>query len=64
MIICIGILLWADWCKRRGIAIRNVIIRQDYWFRWIFIAFAISAILTFGIWGPGYDEANFIYFQF
>ncbi len=64
MIICIGILLFADFCKSRHIVIRDVIIKQDYWFRWIFIAVVISAILTFGIWGPGYNEANFIYFQF
>ncbi len=64
MIICLFILLFADFCKQRGIQIRNVIAKQDYWFRWIFIAFTVWAILTFGIWGAGYNEANFIYFQF
>lgn len=64
MLIGIVILLLVDFCKRKGIKIREVIVKQDYWFRWLFIAFAISAILTFGIWGPNYNEANFIYFQF
>lgn len=64
MFLGIVILLFADLCKRKGIKVRKVIIRQDYWFRWIFIALAISGILTFGIWGPNYNEANFIYFQF
>lgn len=64
MMICIGILLFADFCKCRRIVIREVILKQDYWFRWIFVAVEISAILTFGIWGTGYDAANFIYFQF
>lgn len=58
------ILLFADLCKKKGIKIREVIIRQDYWFRWIFVALTISAILTFGVWGSSYKEANFIYFQF
>lgn len=64
MLICLCILLFADYCKLKGIQIRSVIVRQDYWFRWIFIVIAICSILTFGIWGSGYNEADFIYFQF
>lgn len=64
MLIGIAILLFADFCKSKGIQIRQVIIKQDYWFRWVFIASVVSAILTFGIWGPTYNEANFLYFQF
>lgn len=64
MIIAIGILLVVDACNYLGIKVRNVILRQDAWFRWIFIAFTICAILLFGIWGSSFDEANFIYFQF
>ncbi len=64
MLISIVVLLFADICKARGIIIRKVIIEQDYWFRWIFVAVSIACILTFGIWGPGYNQSNFIYFQF
>lgn len=64
MLAGIGILLFADLCKRKNIKIREVIIRQDGWFRWMFIALAITVILLFGIWGPNYNAANFIYFQF
>lgn len=64
MLICLCILLFADYCKVKGIQIRQVIIKQDYWFRWIFIASAVWGILTFGVWGASYDAANFIYFQF
>lgn len=64
MIFAILILLFADICKVRKIKVREVIASQDYWFRWIFISLSIVFILTFGIWGPGYNEANFIYFQF
>jgi len=63
-IACIVILLFADVCKRRKIVIRKVIIEQDYWFRWIFIAAVVCAILLFGKWGPSFDKAAFIYFQF
>lgn len=64
MLLCLCILLFADYCKQKGIQIRKIIKKQDYWFRWVFIAFSIWAILTFGIWGTQYNEANFIYFQF
>lgn len=64
MLICILVLAFADFCKHKGICIREVIAKQDVWFRWLFIVFAVCAIVTFGIWGPGYNAANFIYFQF
>ncbi len=64
VLIGLGILLFADICKRRHIVIRRVIQRQNGWFRWAFIALAIGGILLFGVWGPAFDAANFIYFQF
>jgi D-alanyl-lipoteichoic acid acyltransferase DltB (MBOAT superfamily) len=64
MMASILVLVFADICKCNGIKISQVVVRQDYWFRWIFIAVSIAVILTFGIWGPDYKDANFIYFQF
>ena len=64
MLICIAVLIIADILKNMGICIRKTILEQDYVFRWIIYVFAVFFILTFGIWGPGYDAANFIYFQF
>jgi len=64
MLVAILILLFADICKIKGIVIRNVILKQDYWFRCLFIAVTIVSILTLGVWGQSYNEANFIYFQF
>ncbi len=60
----IALLFAADCCKKKGIIVRQAIIAQDVWVRWIVIAFSVSAILTFGVWGPNYDAASFIYFQF
>lgn len=64
MLAGIGLLLFADVCRRRGIVIRHVILAQDGWFRGLFFAVSISLILLFGLWGPAFDQANFIYFQF
>jgi hypothetical protein len=64
MLICIGLLAFADVCKHRQICIRKIVLEQDYWFRWVFIAGSILLILLFGKWGPAFDQSNFIYFQF
>lgn len=64
MIIGIGILVFADCCKHKNIKIREIILKQDGWFRCIFIAITITAVLLFGLWGPSFDNSSFIYFQF
>ena len=61
---CLCILIGADIAKFNGIKVREFISRQDYWFRWIVLAGSALLILLVGIWGPEYNEANFIYFQF
>lgn len=64
LIFAILILLFADFCKYKGIKIREIVLKQELWFRWSFYIVAILAILILGIWGPGYDASAFIYFQF
>lgn len=64
MWISVLILLLADIAKRRGIRIREVIQRQNAWCRIVCVVAGIMAVLIFGIYGPGYDQTGFIYFQF
>ncbi len=64
MVYCILLLVFVDVLKQMGINIRKTIASQDYPVRWVFIVISIFFILTFGIWGPGYNATNFIYFQF
>ena len=64
MLICIGILLFADICKYNRIRIREVIAQQDVWVRWLVFSVSACFILLVGIWGSGYEATNFIYFQF
>lgn len=64
MIWSILLLFTADLFKYRNVKIREVIARQEYWFRWLVFAVSASLILLVGIWGTGYNAANFIYFQF
>lgn len=58
------ILLFADICKKHDIKLRKIIMAQDRWFRCLFIAGCVLLILVFGKYGPSFDSANFIYFQF
>lgn len=38
--------------------------RQSIWFRWLVIVVLFVFIFLFGMYGPDYDESQFIYFQF
>lgn len=60
----IALLFFSDYCKKRGIVIRHIIARLPFWVQWLVFPCAVCAVLLFGIWGTGYDAANFIYFQF
>jgi hypothetical protein len=64
MIFCILVLMVADFCRQKGIVVRDVILKQDFWFRWLFISAAVCFVLVFGIWGTLYDASGFLYFQF
>ena len=62
--VSMGLLTLVDLCKRRGRPLGKLLLDQDWWPRWLLIAAAILALLVFGKWGPGFDQASFIYFQF
>ena len=64
LIVCLGILSAADICKYRNIHLIAWITKQGIWFRWLIYFTAIFGILIFGVYGPGYDASQFIYFQF
>ena len=64
MLLCILILLFADFCKYKKIKIRNIIMKQNAVCQILIISGSILAILLFGIYGLEHDAANFIYFQF
>lgn len=58
------VLLAVDLLHERGISIRQGLARQALVYRWLTYYAALFAVLIFGIWGPGYDAAAFLYFQF
>lgn len=64
LLICLALLLFIDIFKYNGI---NLILKVEKLilpFRWIVLLLMIFAILIFGVYGPGFSESQFIYFQF
>ena len=64
MLLAIVILLCVNALKLHGISVRKWIYEQELWFRWAVYIAAVLIVLVFGLWGSGYDEKAFIYFQF
>lgn len=64
MLISIAVIIISDICKCKGIKIREKIAKQGMLFQCVLVAVFVLLILLFGIWGSGYNESNFIYFQF
>lgn len=49
---------------RKGMQLYEYLNTQSLWFRWGIYILLIAAIFLLGIYGPGYNAAEFIYFQF
>lgn len=64
--LCISlvILLVVDIAKYNKVQVRQVILNRNILIRWPMILLAVASVIIFGIWGSGYEEVNFIYFQF
>lgn len=53
-----------DFLAYRGIDVRAVIFRQQIVFRWMIYWGILLVILFWGAYGTGYEQKQFIYFQF
>lgn len=49
---------------RRNTRLIDLIGKQNIIVRWVFYFTFLYSILIFGIYGPGYEAQQFIYFQF
>lgn len=47
--------------RKQGSCIRMELAKQSLVFRWIILFVAIFSVIIFGVYGPGYDAAQFIY---
>ena len=63
-IVAMAVLVCVSIAQYRGIRIRERFLKQGLIFRWLITLGLIFSIIIFGIYGPGYSESQFIYFQF
>ena len=64
LLISICILIIVSIMCEKGIHPIHWLYQQELWFRWGVCIAAILFILAVGIYGPGFNAASFIYFQF
>ena len=64
LLLSVILLLLADFCKKRGLVIRERICRKPPWIRVLIVGISLYLLLLFGRWGPEFNASGFIYFQF
>lgn len=60
----IGLMVFAAVQKEKGVVIREKMRSQNMAAQWLFMLAALFTIIILGIYGPGYDAADFIYQNF
>ena len=61
--IALIVLFLVSWIQRGG-SVREKLDAQPLVIRWGVILLGIAAVVFFGVYGPGFDASQFIYFQF
>lgn len=46
------------------IHVRELLAKQNLWFRWLVYFMLVFSVIIFGMYGPGYEPENFIYANF
>lgn len=64
LLIFIGIMLLADYLRSKKVSLTAHFAKQSIWFQWLVFFVGIWSVLVFGVYGPGFDATQFIYFQF
>lgn len=50
--------------QERGVNVRDWVLRLWLPVRWLILIGAVVSVLVLGVWGSGFNEASFIYYQF
>lgn len=64
MYLCILLIIVVDICHEKGIHFRQWLMQQSIVFRYVVYYVAVFAIIVFGIYGPQFSSASFIYQAF
>lgn len=61
---CIVLLFIIGIMQERGVEIRETLAKQNIVIRWGILLLLLAVVLVFGVYGPEYDAASFIYGNF
>ncbi len=64
LLVTILLLFVVEWFKYNKVSLVEVFAKQNLLFQWLFFYISILAVVVFGVYGPAYNAAQFIYFQF
>ncbi len=64
LLVTILLLFVVEWFKYNKVSPVEVFAKQNLLFQWLFFYIGILAVVVFGVYGPAYNAAQFIYFQF
>ena len=65
LLVSLAVLFLTDLVRyRKGQLPDGFLAGQNLWFRWAVLLGLIGAVAVFGVYGPGYEASQFIYFQF
>ena len=64
LIVFVAVMMIVDYLRSKKIPIAEKFAEQNILMQWLVFLAGIWAILIFGVYGPGYDATQFIYFQF
>ena len=55
------LLIFISMKQESGVRIREALEKQNVWFQWLMALGILWVTAVFGVYGPGYDAAAFIY---
>ena len=64
LLACTALLFVVSLVQERGVVLRSWVSAQRLPLRWLVLIAGVVAVLVFGVYGSGFDEAAFIYYQF
>ena len=62
--VCTALLFLVSVAQERGVVVREWLQRRILPVRWAILIAGVMVVLLAGVWGSGFNEASFIYYQF
>ena len=64
LMVCTALLFVVSLVQERGVVVRDWLSARVLPLRWLVLLTGVVSVLLFGMYGSGFDEATFIYYQF